>query len=105
LRYVFQVELAHLSLKRRIGAMLNILDDYPSLAVEQRLELLEAALWPRVATLPDARPQPTRVRTSPRERSRAVDMVTRLHMSVEEVASRYDVTPATVRYWVRRATL
>jgi len=95
--------LADLSLQRRVGAYLNCLADYPTLAVEQRYELFEAALWPAGGrTLPGKPPPAPRTRVSPRERAHAVDLVERLHLAEEEVASRYDVTPATVREWCRR---
>jgi hypothetical protein len=49
--YDWIMELADLPLRRRIGAYLNCLADYPALAVEQRYELLEAALWPVSETI------------------------------------------------------
>jgi hypothetical protein len=94
--------LADLSLQRRIGAALNVLESWPSLDVPQRQELLAVALWPAAeVTLPEGRPAPPPLRhATPRERQVAVDMVVRLHMSTFEVASRYDVTERTVRRWI-----
>jgi hypothetical protein len=98
--------LADLSLLRRVGAVLGVLELYPSLDVPQRHELLFVALWPSDGTtVPGKRLPVPRPCVSPRERAHAVDLVVRLHLSEEEVASRYDVTPATVREWCRRAAL
>lgn len=100
-------ELGDLPLRRRVGAALNVLDLYPCLSVEQRHDLVCAALWPAEGTtLPTGRvPVEVRVRTSERDRAVAVDLVTRLYLDEEEVASRYCVTTSTVRTWVRRARL
>jgi Homeodomain-like domain len=97
--------LADLSLKRRLGAALNVLELYPSLDVPQRHELLACAIWPSPdVTVPAGSPAPEpRSHATPRERLVAVDMVVRLHMSTDEVASRYDVTERTVRRWISKA--
>ena len=99
------MELADLPFARRIGAVLNCLDAWPTLDVAQRHELLAVALWPAPGvTLPDGSPAPEpRSHATPRERMVVVDMVVRLHMSTHEVASRYDVAERTVRRWISEA--
>jgi hypothetical protein len=94
--------LADVPLPRRAGAALNVIGANPHLTVEERGELLAAALWPpcEVST-PNFDFTPSRHSTVEERR----DAVALRHQGVSEaeVASRYAVAKKTVRQWVHDA--
>ena len=97
--------LAEVPLPRRCSAVLNVLGANPGLSVAERAEMLAVALWRPEVDTPEGEPRDEvsgTARATPRERQEAVERRWS-GVPVAEVAARYCVSPATVKWWMVKA--